>query len=226
MTEYRIVCRHVRYWRGSVHRWSTVWRFTGALSTANVANATTAMYTMEQKVCYPGVTTHQGGLYEIAVYDHASGGVPILTTTYFDYTNPAGWINYTGTAYASPFGTQIATAEVAMLVEWNAGVSSTGKPVRFRKWFHSVPNSTATSGGADVAAGDVTTIKAAIDTGVATIDGYGAVMGSGSRLAALGCTVLTHYGNHQMPRGRRRRASTASVPSGAAVTGPFKILLD
>lgn len=217
MTDYRLVSRHVRYWRGSVHRWSTVWRFTGTFTGPGLVSATTALHDLEQGVNYPGISTHQGGLYEISIYDHATGGVPVLTTTYFDWTNPAVWINYTGSAWAAPFGVAVGNAEAAVVAEWHAGVSRTGKPVRFRKWFHMTPVTVASSGGADISPTDVSNIQALIDSKVAVIDGLGVQMGNGSRLAALNCTVLPHYGNHQMPRGRRRRAL---VTASGHYTGP------
>jgi len=221
MTDYRIVARHVRYWRGSVHRWSTVWRFTGSISTGNIPTAVLAIHDLEQKVGYPGVTTHQAGLYEVALYDHATGGVPLNTTTYFDYTNPSAWINYSGTAWASPFGAALTNAEVAVVVEWPAGVSTTGKPVRFRKWFHTCPTTAAVTGANDISSADLGTIASTINTQVAIVGGLGAPMGNGSRLAATSCNVLGHYGNHQMPRGRRRKAL---VTASGRYTGPSLVV--
>lgn len=206
MTDYRIVSRHVRYWRGSVHRWSTVWRFTGTITSANYASATAAIKTLEMGVNYPGISAKQGGIYEIAIYDHATGGVPVQTTTYFDWTNPTVWVDYTGVGWASPHGVAVGNAETAILVEWAGGLSSSGKPVKFRKWFHMTPVTVATSGAADISPTDQSGLAAIINTQVAVVGGLGAPMGNGGRLAATTAVVNPHYGNHQMPRGRRRPA--------------------
>lgn len=222
MTDYRIVSRHVRYWRGSVHKWSTVWRFVGTIPSASYGTALTAIHDLEQAVNYPGISTHQGGLYEVALYNQSSGGVPIDTVTYFDYTNPAGWINYTGSAWASPFGVAVGSAEIATVAEWSAGVSTTGKPVRFRKWFHMTPVTTGTSGAADISSADVSSLQSAIDAKIAIVGGLGAPMGSGSRLAATTSVVLPHFGAHQMPRGRRRKplVTASGRYTGPAILGP------
>jgi hypothetical protein len=217
MTDYRIVSRHVRYWRGAVHRWSTVWRFTGTLPSGSLAAATTAIKTLEDAVGYKGVTGNNGGCYEVAIYDHATGGVPIDTTTYFDWTTPGSWIPYTSSGWTSTSNPIDAQAEVAMAVQWHAGLSVTGKPVIFRKWFHSVPVNLSTPPSVDLSAAQITSLQTAINNQVAVVGGLGAPMGTGGRLAATSCIVRPYFGNHQMPRGRRRKAL---VTAAGRYTGP------
>lgn len=217
MTDYRIVARHVRYWRGAVHKWSTVYPLTGTISSGNYAAVIAAAKVLEQGVNFKNATgATAGGLYEIALYDHATGGIPVALVTYFDPTVPAGWVAYTGAGWSTAPAPVCSNAEVALQVEWLAGLSSSGKPVKFRKWYHAVPDA-VTIGTRDVVAADVTALQTFINTNIAVIGGLGAVMGNSSRLAATTCQVLQFYGNHQMPRGRRRKPL---VTADGRYTGP------
>lgn len=204
MTDYRAVARHVRYWRGTVHKWSTVWPLTGSVSAGNYGALVTQIKDLEVSVCWGSGVAADGGVYEVLLYDQSSGGVPISSSTYFDPDNPATWIPYIAGGWTSTFTSGLAPAEVALQVEWPAGLSASGKPVIFRKWFHSVPNSTAVPPAVDVAAADVTSLENTIEGIFGTIGGLGALLGNSRRLAATTPAVLAFYGNHQMPRGRRR----------------------
>lgn len=222
MTNYRMVARHVRYWRGVAHKWSTVYPFTGTLASGNYAAAIAALKTLEMGVNYCGTGTIAGGVYEIALYDQSSGGVPVAVTTYFPAATPGSWVAYTSAGYASHAYPVISVAEAALQVEWLAGLSSSGKPVSFKKWFHAVPEIGASPGSPDVLAGDVTTLQTLINTQMAVIGGLGILLGSGSRLAATTCTVRNQFGNHQMPRGRRRKAL---VSGSGKVSFPSSLLV-
>lgn len=212
MTDYRMVARHVAYWRGAIHHWSTVWPFVGTLTTANQGPAIAAIKTLEQAVGYKGRTGEApGGLYEIALYDQATGGVPIDVATYFDPTTPGAWVDYASTGWGSVASACDSSLESALGVRWAAGLSSSGKPVYFRKWFHAIPSSLAVPGAVDVTSTSVTLLASALTTGLNTVGGLGAPMGRGSRLAATTPVINPFYENHQMPRGRRRKVAGASA---------------
>lgn len=214
MTDYRIVARHVRYWRGAVHKWSTVYPITGSISPANYGAVIAALKVMEQAVNYKTTGTVAGGLYEIALYDHATGGVPVAVTTYFPWATPGSWVAYGATAWPLAGGTALCTeAETSLQVEWAAGLSTSGKPVTFKKWYHAVPNSVAAPGAVDVQATDATALAAAFTSGIAAMSGLGGTLGNSSRLAATTPVVRLYYGNHQMPRGRKRKVSALRTGS-------------
>lgn len=222
MTDYRIVTRHVRYWRGAVHRWSNVYPFTGTIASGNYAACIAAMHTAEQAInYYTGTPPITGGNYEIAMYNSATGGVPVDVVTYFDYTAPGSWIPYTATAWGTSSAYE-QVAEVALAVRWQGGLSRTGKPVYFRKWYHSVPSSTATGSARDVSTAAVLNIGNALTTALNTVGGFGAPMGRGGRLASSSPIVGIYYENHQMPRGRRRKAlvSASGQYNGPAIHYP------
>jgi hypothetical protein len=227
VTDYRIVARHVRYWRGAVHKWSTVWPFTGTLSAANYSTALLKIHDLEQAVNW-GNAAIDGGLFETALYDQAVGGIPVAVQTYFDWTVPGAWIAYTpAIGWSVVPASQLAPAEVAILAEWKAGLSVRGKPVMFRKWFHSAPTPTLVPPAADITPANVTALQAVMTNNLGAIAALGAPMGRGGRLAAAQTIVRPFYGNHQMPRGRRRKAlvSASGQYNGPSVQIPGPIEL-
>lgn len=217
MTNYKVQVEHAAYWRGKVHRWSTAWSFTGSFTGGTPTQVIAAIKSTEQANCYPSPTGVNGGVASIAIYNEDTGGVPIASALYFDWQNTATWVPYGGTAWSARTRPAVNQLEVALLVEWNAGLSSKGKPVKFRKWFHAVPDNDSAPGVADVLPADVTGIAASINGGLASVAGFGLLLGKGSRLAATTCTVSPYYNNHQIPRGRRRRAL---VTASGQYTGP------
>lgn len=222
MTEYRIVTRHVRYWRGAIHKTSTVWPFTGTIAAGSYAAAIAAMYTAEQAVGYKQNSVTAGGVYEIALYNSSTGGVPVAVTTYFPWATPGSWIPYTGTGWYTSTPPADNNAETALQVEWPAGLSSSGKPVYFRKWFHMVPDDAFAPGVADLTTSQAGTLASVLHTGTSTVAGLGAPMGRAGRFAASAGTVALYFGNHQMPRGRRRKAL---VSSSGKVSFPASLLV-
>lgn len=223
MSNYRMVARHVRYWRGVVHRWSTVYQFTGTLASGSYAAAIAVLATMEGKVNYCQSGAVDGGLYEIALYNSSSGGVPVAVATYFPYATPGSWIPYTSTGWAVTSSILTPAAETSLQVEWAAGLSSSGKPVHYRKWYHSVPQVAGTEPTQDIPSGTLTSLTTAFTTGIAGISALGIQLGSGSRLAATTPVVSPFYGSHQMPRGRRRKV--AKLTSDGAVRFPAGLLI-
>lgn len=224
MTNYRAVARHVRYWRGVIHKWSTVYPLSGTLASSNYTAALSALFTMEQKLLFPSSGIVGGGIWEMALYNADTGGVPISVTPLFDPNTHADWISYTGTVWTGVGSRQLETAaETALQVEWPAGVSRTGKTVHFRKWYHSVPTSASSAGAQDIGTDDIASIVTALEDGIASVAALGAPMGIAGRLAAMTPEVSPFYGNHQMPRGRRKLTSSAKQSSLNAI---LKILED
>nr|CRY96154.1 hypothetical protein [uncultured prokaryote] len=213
MSAYRVVVRHVRYWRGNIHHWSTVYPLTGSLSAGNYAGLADATHTLEQAVNFKGLSIG-GGVYEIAIYNQATGGVPVYVASYFDPATPASWVAYGSSGWGTSTENLESAAEVALQVEWAAGLGSSGKPVYFRKWYHSVPvTSSSTASAADVSTSRLTTLGAAFTTWSTAVGALGVPMGNGSRLASNTASIRQFFGNHQMPRGRRKVASAKKQSS-------------
>jgi hypothetical protein len=222
MGNYRGVVRHVRYWRGNIHRWSTVYNFTGSGSyvpgTADAHNLLLA----DAKLCYPAGAVDQG-IYECQIYNNATGGTAIATYTNADWENPATWIPPGGTGWTTTGLGFNANAETALVVEWAAGSSSSGKPVTLRKWYHSVPGSEVVGNGTQISGTDITSLTAAAQSLVGVFAANGLVLSSASGRLAGVAKVLPYFGNHQMPKGRKRKPL---VTAGGRYTGPTVVIPD
>lgn len=205
---YRAVVKHVRYWRGRIHRWSTVYQYVGTASSAPTAADCQHILTLDDNMCY-GEGASNGGTYECAIYNQASGGVPIAVYTRFDWTTPGTWVGYAGTAWGSVSVNQEPAAEVALLVEYPAGLGRTGKPVSLRKWYHAVPVSGSTAGSPDIGAAPLATLRTGAEALMGALGDLGLVLGSRSGRIGGDAHVQAFYGNHQMPKGRRKK----KVPS-------------
>lgn len=200
---YRAVVRHVRYWRGQVHRWSTVYTFAGTLTGPLTAALAQSFMILDDGMCYGG-TTKQGGTYECSLYNTATGGVPVATYTAFDWTAFASWVAHRGTFWTGTGFVTEPQAEVAMQVQWPVGLSTSGKPVTLKKWYHAVPQTSALAGAQDVPASSVTSLAVGAANIKAGLSSVGLVLSTkGGTFAGTGA-VEPYYKNHQMPRGRRR----------------------
>ncbi len=216
-TALKFTVRHVRYWRGAIHRWSTDYSYVGSSSLSPDAGLCSSLLNLDDHMCYAGGST-EGGTYECAVYDPRAGGTALAVYTRFAWDTPGDWIGYGGAAWTTTGLDFEAAAEPCLLVEWPAGKSKTGKPVAFRKYYHAIPVSQAGSAGAhDVATADVTSLEAGAEALRSFLGAQGWSLGTpAGRLAGTG-VVSPFYGSHQMPRGRRRKPL---VTANGTYTGP------
>jgi hypothetical protein len=200
VTEYLCVVVHTDTWRDNpAHRWTTVYPFVGTL--AGLVDADLENFgVLDASMCYNG-SNGVGAITEVSMYDATAKGTALLR-----HTAP---IDYVGDNWAASGGTapQEQNREVAAVVNWPAGMSRTGKPVNFRKYFHAVPSRTSkTSGTDDIVSTDVGLIEAWAATVVVAFAPQGLAMGNARRFAGTSPTVDVFYGNHQMPRGRKRKS--------------------
>lgn len=203
----RAVVRHVRYWRGQVHRWSTVYQFVGTPSSGLTAADAQTVFAADSKMLY-NAGAPNGGAYECDLYNQASGGVPIASYTAFNWEVPANWAAPINSVWTTTSGSDIGVpAEAALLVEWAAGLSKSGKPVKLRKWYHQVKvASSQTGAGPDIVAADITALQTQAQAIVGCLGAKGLTLGSSTGRLAGTATVSQFYNNHQMSRGRRRKA--------------------
>lgn len=208
---HRFVVRHVRFWRGAIQKWSTVYQFQGTPSGGSILDSDlTTIKGWDADMCYSKLIT-DGGTYQVECYDQTAGGPPVLTHNYFDPDSPSSWTGYGASAWGTFTQPTETTAEVSLGVRWLAGTSVTGKAVYMRKWYHSVPSSTAAAGAVDISPSVVTALTAAATSLQSSL------VSRGMGLAPLGRTsvgppvISAYYENHQMPRGRRRPIRVASA---------------
>lgn len=220
--EYQLVCRHLSWWRGEVHKWSTVWPL---VSTAEGVSWTIYLQdqlaTVDSQICYFGPDGGEGHLYQADFYSKDLGGMPILTTTYGSDTVPSDGSLPSGGAYVSSTAIMQTPLETCLIVDFSAGLSKSGKPVQFRKYFHAVPQSTATDGAPDISPADRAAVNALAASVNSVIAGSNLLHGNARRLAG-DPYVSQWYGNHQMPRGRRRKKIVTSsyAPGDYVVVSP------
>lgn len=214
MAGYLAQVYHVRYWRGTIHRWSTRWEFNGVATKPIDAAACSLVLTMDDSFCFGAGNAANGGTSGCSIYA-STGGVPVATVTRFDWETPAEWLAYGGSAWGSTTGLSFNdVAEAATSIKWQGGFSATGKPVFFRKWFHATISPTAVGGGQQIPATNVTSLTTAANAAPAVLSSYGLVGGTpAGRLMATTSHVDPQVNNHQMPRGRRRLVKAAARPA-------------
>jgi hypothetical protein len=204
MTEYLCVVKHVGYWRGVIHRWSTAYPYVGsaALSGTTVVDA---VADRDSGMCFGSAA--DGGIFESSLYDVTAKGSPIETHTYFDYLDTSAWTGYTSAGYFAVPSAEAQPLELALLASWYAGMSRTGKPVFFKKWYHAVgETAAAVSGAADVTSANVASLGAYGAGFQGLLSAHGLAMGNARRLVAVGEPGIgAFFENHQIPKGRKRK---------------------
>lgn len=203
MAGYRVEVIHAGYWRGSVDRWSTSYQYQGTVSKPLDNDACDAMRALDSDMCYQPATAGNGGIASVAFYA-SSGGTSVHQRTYFDWQVPGSWIPYTGDGWDTVTPELNTVGEAALVVEWAGGTSTSGKTVKFRKWYHSVPQSQGGYGDPDVIPADVSKLESVANQFPSALSAYGLIMGTPAGRFAGTSTIRTYYGNHQRPRGRRR----------------------
>lgn len=205
---YRYQVVSVGWWRGQIKRWNTTFHY-------SVSNQASSLRDHMQRMGYPnpGDITGDcsGGVASIAVYG-SGGGTPISRNTYFDWQTPSTWIPYTGEVWANvdPDTPLDASGEsAAVLIGHMAGLSSSGKPVTTRKYFHAIPSRTAV----DYADPDIDAATLALIEAEFTVNWLANPAG----VQPSSKSADPWYLNHQRVRGRRR--TTASVASTAFAAG-------
>lgn len=210
MGQYRAVVRNVRYWRGAPKTWSCSYEFTGTLSGTLGTSDAQAVFNAHSKLCYNAGSTN-GGPYRCDIYDQNAGGIAIASYVAFDPSVVANWAPPPGSVWGGVPGTTVnEPAEGALLVEWAGGLSSSGKPVKFKKFIHQAKGVASAAGAPDVSASDVTALTAAANAVTGTLGSKGLTLGVGGRLAGA-ASVKNYYVNHQLVRGRRRRVTSAAA---------------
>jgi hypothetical protein len=210
----RVVIDHARYWRGVPHVWSTTYFFGGgAWASGEAAAVVGSLLGMESAILYnPGANIC--GFIEARAYN-AVTGAPVYVNNIGVLATPSTWDAYSGAAWSSVTGADyVSAAEVCFLLDTPlAGLSSTGKPVKSTKYFHSVGqlfNEGTT--GADIPAAVQTQIAsytAILNSGVGPNGRR--MISNGGRFPSGAPTVRPFFGNHQMPQGRRKKATSGGT---------------
>lgn len=204
MAVYKFTAVSVGYWRGIAKRWQNSFHY----DISSDAIAVNCLADFKSKILALGSSQVAGGLSSIMAYNTETGGVPIGSNIFFDWTTPSSWVVFptTGPWGVSGVGGPVAS-EAAARFRTQAGYGSTGKPVYVGIYWHSF------EAGADGAAHQfsataVTAASAAYNALQVLDDGTGPaavqVTPGGGSIAGSG-VLLPYVDSHQRTRGRRRK---------------------
>jgi hypothetical protein len=197
-------------WRVGEHNWSLTGNHSGSSFDATDAetfmtgSASPFALTFRHFIATPGTTVVRAAYYD------GETSAPIWEALY-DVDSPA-------VTPLVPLGDAMAEIddpgplEVCVILEAPAGLSSRSKPVYLRKYIHSISGGNTTSSDTGIAwtfdAGSIhTNAVAAMGNG----DWFGTrvyISPTGRQPASGAWVALPSPGNHQMPRGRKKPASS------------------
>lgn len=205
-----VVIDHAILWRGAPHRWSTVYNLSGTTPVSSDQYALMEeLLAIENDILPPSVSENSGFLR--ARFYNGSGGAPTYTINFGVLETPSTWAPYaSGTVPWTSVAEGLAPAEVCFNIKTPlTGLSSSGKPVHLEKYFHGVP---AYDSSGELASGIQTAINSAVApwaSGLAT--GARVVISPSGRQSSSAPTVQPYCGNHQMPRGRKRKSVSSGL---------------
>lgn len=200
-------------WRGAPHQFHVGGNHSGAAFNASDAQSfmegesSVAALSIAPFQSNPGVSVissrYYNGVQATPVYERIYGE---------EYPVPEA-IRPTMAAYTTGGGGPVLPLEVCVMVESPAGMSKTGKPVYLRKFLRGAP-----VGALDVSgSGDAIFTIGAEGAAAATAYGDGSWFGervyigpSGTQGTSTSWIALQQPGNHQVPRGRKRKGSVAN----------------
>nr|CRY97290.1 hypothetical protein [uncultured prokaryote] len=205
MTIYKFQATSVGFWRGQEKRWQNTFHY----DASNDAAAASCLSDFNTKILALGSTTVHGGLASVAVYNTATGGVPVLSQINFPWETSSSWIGWPG---AGPWGTGLAiplAGEPAARFRTQAGVGKTGKPVYVGIYWHSFMCAAETTSAVQFTS-TVVTAASTLYNNLQTLSSGGTalcvqVTPAGGSIAGSG-TLLPYVDAHQRTRGRRRKS--------------------
>lgn len=202
-------------WRSGLHLWHLVGNHSGSSFTA--ADAQTFMEGAESPMAlsFAPFICPTTSTIERSAYYNGQDSAPIFTRTYSSGSPAPTAIHPTGAALSEDTTGQ-EPLEVCVMLEAQAGLSTRSKPVYMRKYIHAICVGNLTP-GTDGVPNWVFTADAAA---AATAMGDGSWFGnrvycspSGRQPATNDWAAIVVPGNHQMPRGRKRKTAATSGSS-------------
>jgi hypothetical protein len=204
------------FWRGAPHSWVNRYVMSGAQPAASDALSVIDQilgiegHIMPSRAGGLGVGFVQGRAYP------AGNGTFYANRDYNVARVPTASTGFVGPTWDSPNISWAPTLETCLLLETKLStLSSTGKPVYLRKYYRGIMSGTVEddqNGGVnptDIAGIQALTLP--FKTGMGT-NNY-VVIGNSGEQASTAPTVHPFLVAHQIPRGRRKKASSANILS-------------
>nr|CRY96085.1 hypothetical protein [uncultured prokaryote] len=197
----------VGYWRGEPKRWNNTFHYTTSAQTPNYTACLAAAHTILQALGTPYVP---GGNSSIALYP-VDGGVPLAETTFFNWEAPGSWVQWNGTIWGTSTTPTPTSGEAAVVFKVAAGVSSSGKPVSLRSYWHAFLAQPDTASTPQLSSAIITAAVTQYNKLQVLNDGAGGalVLSKPDGTAVANTATLGGYvETHQRVRGRRRKSVT------------------
>lgn len=198
-------------WRGATHDFQITGNTTGAA--LNATNAKTFMEGETSPYALSFGPFQTSGNVDVIGTRYYNGvdSAPVYEADYAAGTAPAP-LEPTSAAFSEGAENDSYPLEICVMLEAKVGTSSTGKPVYCRKYLRGAPLASIGSDGEWAFTAAATTAAKAMGDG----SWYSAITycsPSGKTADSDGWSALVYPGNHQVPRGRKRKVSTAGSSS-------------
>lgn len=202
-------------WRVANHNWHLVGNHSG--SSLSAADAQTFMEGPDSPMalCFAPFIHPVTSTIERSAYYDGINSAPIFTATYSTGSPAPADIRPSGDAFDNVLSGQ-EPLEVCVMLEARVGLSSRSKPVYMRKFIHAVPAGNLSAGTGNIPTYSFTGAAATAATKMGDGSWFGNrvyISPTGRQPASNDWEALAVPGNHQMPRGRKRK----SVSSGSSL---------
>lgn len=204
-------------WRGKLHQFHIAANHSGSAFNATDAETFMTGASSPYKLTFGPFQAAEGITCVAAKYYDGTHSSPIWEA-FYDTDNPAPTnLEPTQSAFGILPSATAYPLEMCVMLESNVGFGSTGKPVYNRKFLRGAP-----LGAIGNTSGDPTwTFGTGAQADAATA-GDGSWFGTRVYISPTGkqgdtWAALTNIGNHQIPRGRKRKTSSASNSVGSSI---------
>src|SRR5579875_1297503 len=197
-------------WRGAAHKFSIVGNTSGS-----ALNATDAQTFLEGEQSPFAVTFghFMSGTIDVigSKYYNGTDSAPVYEANYDPGSAPAN-LHPDAAAFTTTTGS-VLPLEVCCVLEARCGTSSTSKPVFLRKFLRGAPSEALQVSGTSAvwAFSDNAQIYAQACGNGSWYNSITYVSPKGAAADSSGWSAITYPGNHQVPRGRKKKASATSA---------------
>lgn len=193
-------------WRGTTHKFQITGNTTGSALSSSDAQAFLEGSLSPFALSFAPFLATEGTEVIGSRYYNGTSSAPVYEADYDPGSPPAALVP-TATAFTAP-DTDSLPLEVCVMLEARVGTSSKGKPVFCRKYLRGAPrNGVAAGGGWAFASGSAADAATMGDGSWYNSITYASP--SGATADSSGWSALVEPGNHQVPRGKKRKVASS-----------------
>lgn len=197
------------YWRGLLHNFSIVGNHSGTSFGQSDAQTFMEGTASPYALCF-GVFQCSSIVVVASRYYDGQASAPVFAAEYNEANPVPTPLVPTGLAYGTDTSEDYLPLEVCCDLSSDIGLSATSKPVYNRKYLRGVPKTALAVGTENSPVFTIATAGVAAASSLGNGDLYGGryYISPGAR-SADNWVASTQCGNHQIPRGRKRKATSA-----------------